>query len=65
MKTIRSELTVIETSELEKSVAKDLQVPDPKNIIAKDEQEVNENSKKYDRGTGCLYNIKDLFAPCE
>ena len=65
MKPIHSELIMIETDELEKSVAKDLQVPDPKNIIAKDKQEVNENSKKHDRGTGDFYNIEDLFAPCE
>lgn len=65
MKTIHSELTIVGTSELEKSVAEDLKVPDPENIIAKDKQEVNENSKKYDRGTGGFYNISDLFAPCE
>ena len=65
MKTIHSELTMVETSELEKSVAQDLKVPDPKNIIAKDKREVNENPKKYDRGTGCLYNISDIFTSGE
>ena len=65
MKTIHSELTMIETSELEKSIAKDLKVPDPENIIAKDKQEVNENPKKHDRGTGGFYDISDLFAPCK
>jgi hypothetical protein len=56
---------MVETSELEKSVAEDLKVPDPKNIIAKDKREVNENPKKYDRGTGCLYNISDIFPSSE
>lgn len=62
---IASELSMVASSELEKSVARDMQIPDPKNIIAKDNKEVNENSTKYDRGSGCIYNIQDLFAPCE
>jgi hypothetical protein len=60
-KIISSELSMVETDELQKSVARDLKMPDPKNIIAKDKREVNENSTKYDRGSGCLYNIQDIF----
>lgn len=49
-----------ETAELEKSVAADLQVPDPvpSNIITKkskkstDAEEKVENSQEHDRGTG-------------
>jgi hypothetical protein len=65
MKTIHSELKMTATDELQKSVAKDLQVPDPKNIIAKDNKEVNENSKKYDRGTSSVHHIDDLFSAGE
>jgi hypothetical protein len=60
-KIISSELSMVETDELQKSVARDLKISDPKNIIAKDKREVNENSTKYDRGSGCLYNIQDIF----
>jgi hypothetical protein len=60
-KAVNSELFMVETIELEKSVARDLKMPDPINIIAKDKQEVNENSTKYDRGSGCFHNIQDLF----
>lgn len=64
-KIVSSELLMMETDELQKSIARDLKMPDPKNIIAKDNKEVNENPTKYDRGSGCIYNIQDLFAPCE
>ena len=51
---LRTEVTMVETEELQKSVAQDLQVPDPapKTIVPKKEKKVNENSKEYDRGTG-------------
>lgn len=64
-KIVISELSMVATSELEKSIAQDLKVPDPKNIIAKDQQEVNENPTKYDRGSGCFHDIQDLFSPCK
>jgi hypothetical protein len=64
-KIVSSELFMVETNELQKSVARDLKMPDPKNIIAKDNKEVNENSTKYDRGSGCIYNIQDIFPSCK
>ena len=51
---IQTEILMRETDELQKSVAADLNVPDPApaNIIVKKDNKVNENSAKYDRGTG-------------
>ena len=56
------EILMKETDELQKSVAADLQVPDPvpSNIIAKKSkkstsgEEKVENPQEYDRGTGSL-----------
>jgi hypothetical protein len=62
-KIISSSLNVVETSELAKAIARDLLIPDP--IIPSGATKVNENSKKYDRGTGNFHNIQDLFAPSE
>jgi hypothetical protein len=54
-------LDMISSPELSRSVAADLIVPDPTGIIAKEIKKANENSTKYDRGSGSLYNIQDLF----
>lgn len=62
-KTISSSLKVVETSDLKKAVARDLLVPDP--IIPSGAATVNENSKKYDRGTGNFDNIESLFSTGE
>lgn len=62
---ISAELKMVSSEELEKSVAKDLLIPDPTPIISLGEQEVNENPKKHDRGTSDNNNFPDLFAPCE
>lgn len=69
---ISAELKMVSSEELEKSVAKDLLIPDPCEahvsippIIPLGEQEVNENSQKHDRGTGNNNNFPDLFAPCK
>ena len=65
---ISAELKMVSSEELEKSVAKDLLIPDPCAmipIIPLGEQEVNENSKKHDRGTGNNNDIPDLFSSCE
>lgn len=62
---IESILNMIPSLDLSKSVASDLTIPDPTGIIAKGQQKANENSKKYDRGTGGFDNLQDLFAPCE
>ena len=51
---IKTDVTIVETEELQKSIASDLQVPDP--IITKKKEKVNENSKEHDRGTGSLDN---------
>ena len=64
-KKVSVSLDMVESPELSKSVAADLMVPDPTGIIAKEIKKTNENPQKYDRGSGGLYNIQDLFAPCE
>jgi hypothetical protein len=43
---IKTDVTIVETEELQKSVASDLQVPDP--IITPKKEKVNENSEKHD-----------------
>jgi len=58
---IGSSLNIVSSHDLSKSIAKDLSTPDPTGIIAKEVKNVNENSKKYDRGAGSVYHIEDLF----
>jgi hypothetical protein len=62
---IESILNMIPSLDLSKSVASDLTIPDPTGIIAKGQQKANENSKKYDRGTGGFHHIEDLFPASE
>ena len=62
---INADINMIASQDLLKSVASDLLVPDPTGIIAKGAKEVNEDSEKYDRGTGGIYHIQDLFSPCK
>ena len=65
---ISAELKMVSSEELEKSVAKDLLIPDPCAmipIIPLGEQEVNENSKKHDRGTSDNNNFPDFLSPRE
>lgn len=62
---IESILNMIPSLNLSKSVASDLTIPDPTGIIAKGQQKANENSKKYDRGTGGFDNLQDLFPSSE
>ena len=65
MKIVSSELIMTETELLQKSVAEDLKISDPSGIIAKGKDIVNENSKKYDRGTSSIHDFPDLFSPCK
>ena len=62
---VSASLNMVSSQELSKSVAADLNVSDPTGIIAKEITNVNENSKKYDRGAGSIYHIEDLFSPCK
>jgi hypothetical protein len=43
---IKTDVRIVETEELQKTIASDLQVPDP--IITPKKEKVNENSKKHD-----------------
>lgn len=57
------DISMKETSELSKSVAADLSVPDPTPIVPqkkKKESENNENSKEYDRGASGIDNNTDI-----
>jgi hypothetical protein len=57
-----------ETAELQKSVAADLNVPDPSPIItkkAKKESASNENSAEYDRGTSGGNDNASVESPSE
>jgi hypothetical protein len=65
MKFVSSELILTETEFLQKSVAADLKISDPTGIIAKGKDIVNENPKKYDRGTSSVHDLPDLFTPCK
>lgn len=65
MKVVSSELIVTETEQLQKSVAADLKISDPTGIIAKGKDIVNENPKKYDRGTSSIHDFPDLFSSCK
>jgi hypothetical protein len=56
-------LNMISSQELSKSVAADLNVPDPTGIITKGKAKVNENPTKYDRGTSSVHDIPDIFSP--
>ena len=62
---ISAELKMVSTSELEKSVAEDLLIPDPITFIPLGETEVNENPQKHDGRASDNNNLPDLFAPCE
>lgn len=62
---ISAELKMVGSNELEKSVAKDLLVPDPTIFIPLGEEEVNENPKKHDRGTSDNNNFPDFLSPRE
>jgi hypothetical protein len=62
---IGSSLRIVSSSDLAKSVAQDLSIPDPTGIIAKGQQKANENSKKYDGRASGFDDLQDLFAPCE
>lgn len=62
---VSTSLNMISSQELSKSVAADLNVPDPTGIITKGKAKVNENSTKYDGRTSSVHDITDLFSPCE
>lgn len=62
---VSASLNMISSQELSKSVAADLNVPDPTGIITKGKAKVNENPTKYDRGTSSVHDIHDLFTPCK
>jgi hypothetical protein len=54
---------MVETEDLQKSVASDLQVPDP--IITPTEEKVNENPKKYDGRASGVSDNASVVAPSE
>ena len=60
---VSASLNMISSQELSKSVAADLNVPDPTGIITKGKAKVNENSTKHDRGTSSVHDIPDIFSP--
>ena len=60
---ISAELKMVHSAELEKSVAADLLLPDP--IIPQEDQNINENSKKYDGRASGGDDITDLLSSCE
>jgi hypothetical protein len=63
MRRIITNIRMVETEDLQKSVASDLQVPDP--IITPTEEKVNENSKKYDGRASGVSDNASVVAPSE
>ena len=60
---ISAELKMVQSADLEKSVAADLLLPDP--IISQEDNKSNENSKEHDGRASNQHDITDLFAPCK